>query len=1444
MATRYWVGGTGNWDASDTTHWSASSGGAGGESVPTSADDVIFDTSSSTSNAAYTCTIADVAACADLTMAGPGAGNNITWAGSSALSIYGSLNLSGGSTDITNSYTGAITFAATTTGHTVTLNGVELFCFGAALTFDGVGGGWTLQDTLTVTSGGGMTLTNGSLDTANNAVNVATFTSNNANVRALTLGTTTMTLTGAAGWNTTDSTNFTLSAASSTLSLIASGNTSFLHSGSTFGTINITTSGAGRAVSLAFPDFSCTNFIITGNPQLTHVLTADTGTITVTVSGSFEINGTSQTSRAALLSGRPSRLTINAATVSLSNVDLVGIAGAGAATWTGTSIGNGGNCSGITFTTPVTRYWVGNGGNWNDTAHWSDSPGGSSGATTPIAHDTVIFDANSITSSSQTITVTTAVWHLGTDLDFSAVANTPALSILNLGQRKITKNSLTLGTMTQTTNSGVFEIQMISADGDDSVLTTNGVVMTSPPMFIVIGSSGGSWSLADDLVTTGTGTSGLGIRNGTFNTNNNSITAPSWTVGLVAPLGYEATFNMGTATHVFNGAPTGWNVWITSATNVTINPSSSVIKFTNNSTTQKTFAGEGLTYGDVWIATAGTGVFNITGDNTFADLEIDAGREVRFAAGSTQTLTTLTALGTEGSEIILTSDITSTHTLSAESGIISVDYCTISYSIATGGATWNAFTHDGNVDDGNNTGWNFFEAAVKTFSESLLFVESKQTVSDTELDVLSTASFFEDIALTSEYLRDDSATVQLLEESSMNSTYSRLFVELASVSETIKKLQSLMFSENVSTSSATVIDIDKAMNDSQRYTESRRNSVLSTISSALSFSEESFSTSEYLRERLESLNISHATILLALEHNRAFAENIDISEENIKSYFKSVLNTLQIVEQTLVRFVYSKILLEFETFSEDHSVTIDTARTEMLSLIDNLKKLIARQDTSTLEFAESSAGDAVTTQSLIDSLSILEIRLSDISLTKSELTDISEITGRSQELSFSEIASIAAQSDNSIGKSFSSEMALTESLVRHGIAALHEILLLFEEKFSSSSTNMLSQLVLSENFDKEYIATREFSEALALVEVVKKTVSLSFTETALLIEVAANVFEFNRRSTDVFSVSDTLSKTSEFEYAFTETVAIVEMLSIRFSFSFTDILEILESVNVQAFTVYTLSEDEIIQFSDSISKRISKENSEVVALLEFVKSGVDRAESETLSLFEGMLKEIGKTMASSEFTLTSQILESSDKRFAIQSPIQITENVVKSSALRVSSSIVFSESFRKIAALQNVSSLSLLDSRSLTELLRKTESVEISETYLTTTNHEKMIDDMISIAEAVLKSISFAQSDVLVISENDVFSDNLRFTEQFTFQESTDTPRVYVVDIVDSEEFDELLMTLSAADRSILDNVIFSEGMLRNHSSSYKSKTFLNSTVNRPLLTSQKSKVAIFYKNR
>ena len=53
----------------------------------------------------------------------------------------------------------------------------------------------------------------------------------------------------------------------------------------------------------------------------------------------------------------------------------------------------------------INRYWVGGTGNWGNTARWSASSGGATGASVPTVSDDVFFDANSFTAAGQTVTV-------------------------------------------------------------------------------------------------------------------------------------------------------------------------------------------------------------------------------------------------------------------------------------------------------------------------------------------------------------------------------------------------------------------------------------------------------------------------------------------------------------------------------------------------------------------------------------------------------------------------------------------------------------------------------------------------------------------------------------------------------------------------------------------------------------------------------------------------------------------------------------------------------------------------------------------------------------------------------------------------------------------------------------------------------------------------------
>jgi len=205
MANRYWILGTGTWNATNTVNWSDSSGGLGGFSVPTAADNVFFDANSNVGTTAFTVTMANTPrVCNDFTASG--LDGVMTLAGTSiGLTVSGSLTFQ--ATNFTRTYTGTTTFNATTTGKTITTNGVA---FGAAVTFDGVGGGWTLGSALTVPIGSTTTLTNGTLDLQSYTLSTGIFSSTNANTRTIAFGTGQISCTGTGTvWDTSTVTGLT-----------------------------------------------------------------------------------------------------------------------------------------------------------------------------------------------------------------------------------------------------------------------------------------------------------------------------------------------------------------------------------------------------------------------------------------------------------------------------------------------------------------------------------------------------------------------------------------------------------------------------------------------------------------------------------------------------------------------------------------------------------------------------------------------------------------------------------------------------------------------------------------------------------------------------------------------------------------------------------------------------------------------------------------------------------------------------------------------------------------------------------------------------------------------------------------------------------------------------------------------------------------------------------
>ena len=285
---RYWVGGTGTWDASSTTHWSTSSGGSSGASAPNALTTAVyFDANSGggvvTVGANYTGILIDctgftgtITMTNSITLSGSftsgqatnlvnnsalTVGTNLTfpvnceYQGSGTTSIGGNLFIG---TGVTFPYSGTITFTSTSSGNTITSNAVSGGL--QAVVFNGIGGSWTLQDNLTIGFGQKLTITNGTL-----ILNGKTLTCGGlSNAGTLNIGSSTIVIYGFDSnnppyvWNNTG----TISSGTSVIQFTGtdSNTKTFSGGGSTYNNFYITGSGIGTYIikgNNTFNDFKC-----------------------------------------------------------------------------------------------------------------------------------------------------------------------------------------------------------------------------------------------------------------------------------------------------------------------------------------------------------------------------------------------------------------------------------------------------------------------------------------------------------------------------------------------------------------------------------------------------------------------------------------------------------------------------------------------------------------------------------------------------------------------------------------------------------------------------------------------------------------------------------------------------------------------------------------------------------------------------------------------------------------------------------------------------------------------------------------------------------------------------------------------------------------------------------------------------------------------------------
>ena len=253
MADRYWVGGTASWDGTAGTKWALTSGGAGGQAIPTSADDVYFDANSG----AVTVTIAAGNTGAKSISCTSGSGDFTgTLTGTAAITVSGSVTLVAGMTFSSNAI-----MALNGTG-TITSAGKTF----SAINISGSGITVNLGDALTCSSG--FTVTQGTFSAGTYNVTADSFSSSNTNVRTINMGSGLWTITGTSlCWVLTTTTNLTFN--KDTANIIYTSNTTgtrqMNNGAQTYNKVTIAGNGVGGQFSFngaaTFSELASTNTV-------------------------------------------------------------------------------------------------------------------------------------------------------------------------------------------------------------------------------------------------------------------------------------------------------------------------------------------------------------------------------------------------------------------------------------------------------------------------------------------------------------------------------------------------------------------------------------------------------------------------------------------------------------------------------------------------------------------------------------------------------------------------------------------------------------------------------------------------------------------------------------------------------------------------------------------------------------------------------------------------------------------------------------------------------------------------------------------------------------------------------------------------------------------------------------------------------------------------------
>jgi hypothetical protein len=718
MAARFWVtGGTGNWNS--TTNWSATTGGASGASVPSTSDTAAFDASSGS--------------------------------GTVTLDISPTIQ-----TLTCTGFTGTLAFGT----NTITLNSTSTVFTGAT--------------TMAVTGTPLIILTTPTPTTSARTITPTAVTEANSISFRITSGTGNLGLTAGAyrDLDFTDGTNPTgFGGALTNTSITIYGNFKASTSGmtrvagtgtytfaATSGTKTINTAGVAFDNQFNFNGVGGTwqlqaNLILGPTPagvESTRNLTLTSGTLDLNnfTATAGVLSSTGSVTRVLafgasgkiVLTGFNTNVAVTTTATGLTvtgskRIELSYSSNVGTRTILGPGSGSANQLTNILdyFVTAGSDIVTFNSSRYFGTIDFSNS--GTSTFTGSFTNQAINVFGNLTLKTSMTVgsgtnaveflstigtkTITTANQTLDFPITFNCENGTYQLQdALTLGSGRTT--TLTFGTLDlngYTLTTGLFSSSNSNtrtlAFGTGKIVTTG----TNVTIFNVGTSTNMTVSGTNPLVeATGAGTGGQtrGVAMGrTFSTpeaysisltvNNGadliSFTGAGAAFRNVSFVGFTGTFTILQAQVVYGNWNFGGVTGMTGTPSITFGATSGTKTITSNSVTFS----NAISINGIGGTFACQDALSVTGI-----LTVDEGT-LQLKSGTTNTVGSFATSGTNQKFLQATTN-GSRATLSQASGTVSASYLTIKDSAATGGAVFNAFTSNANVNAGNNTGWYFLKS--------------------------------------------------------------------------------------------------------------------------------------------------------------------------------------------------------------------------------------------------------------------------------------------------------------------------------------------------------------------------------------------------------------------------------------------------------------------------------------------------------------------------------------------------------------------------------------------------------------------------------------------------------------------------------------------------------------------------------------------------------------